>query len=445
MSAAPGASSAATDVSSAAHSSTSGFYRGYFLALLFLSYALYALDRSVMLVLVEPIKRDLGFTDGQMGIIIGPAFSIVFALSGIPLGLLADRRSRRNIVAGCLALWSVATGACGLAYSFLQMAIGRMVVGGAISGGAPAAMSIISDIYRPERRATAMSVYYAGGSLGAVLSFGIGSIIAVNYGWRAALYSAAAPGVIVAVLMMLTVREPERGASEGAGGSRAAQIGFRATLAFIWKQKAAVHILIGLMCLHAVGNGGMAFFASFMIRSHGMPLKEAGALISLLYLCATPLSQVVSGMVADHLGKFDVRWRVRLGWLGSIGSFLSISSMMLAGSKLGMAVAFVCWAFSTGLYQGPVYAMLQSLVGPRMRGTIGSLQFVLTAAIGGAVGPLFVGILSDALSSRFGTDSLRYALLTLGCLYLWACVHFVLSERRVRGDLDRVQQETVPA
>jgi MFS family permease len=420
-------------------------YRGWFLALLFLSYALYALDRSVMLVLVEPIKKDLGFTDSQMGIIIGPAFSIVFAVCGIPLGMLADRRSRRNIVAACLALWSVATGACGLVSSFLQMAASRMVVGGAISGGTPAAMSIISDIFKPERRATAMSIYYAGGSLGAVLSFGIGSIIAANHGWRAALYTAAAPGLIVAALLMLTVREPERGASESAGTARDVPVGFRGTLAFIWKQKSAVHILIGLMFLHAVGNGGMSFFASFMIRSHGMGLKEAGGLISLLYLGATPLSQVVCGMVADYLGKFDSRYRVRLGWLGSLGSFVSISVMMLAGSKFGMGVGFACWAFSTGLYQGPLYAMLQSLVGPRMRGTIGSLQFVLTAAIGGAVGPLFVGTLSDALASRFGTDSLRYALLALGCFYLWACVHFILSERRVGGDLARVQLEAVAA
>ena len=411
-------------------------YKAYVLVLLFLVYALYALDRSIINVLVEPIKNELHLTDSQMGIIMGPAFSVCFALFGIPLGILSDRSNRRNIIAACVGLWSIATGLCGLAQNFIQMTLGRIAVGTGISGGTPASMAIISDIFPATQRATALSVFYAGGAFGAVTAFGGGSWIAAQYGWRTALMVAMVPGIFLSAMLYLTVREPLRGLSDGrvqAGAS----IPVTQVLRFIWNQRSIVHMILGLIFLHAVGNGAMAFFASFMIRSHGMTLGETGAMISLLYLVTTPISQICAGLLADFLGRFDERWRIRLGSIGSVLSLIAISSMMIVESKTGMAIAFACWAFSTGIYQSPIYALLQTLVKPQMRATIGSIQFVVTAAIGGALGPLFVGMLSDHLSIQYGLESLRYAIFALGLFYLWAAAHFMLGERHVRSDLAR--------
>lgn len=414
-------------------------YRGYVLFLLFLVYALYAMDRSVIQVLVEPIKSELHLSDSQIGIIIGPAFSIFFAIAGVPLGLLADRVNRRNMVALVVALWSIATGLCGAVQNFFQMAVGRAAVGTGISGGTPASMAMISDIFPAAWRATALSVFYMGGTFGAAAAFAGGAWAAAHFGWRNTLWLAAVPGLVLALVIYFTVREPTRGSSDSKHHA-SKTFSIRETLFFIARQRAVVQIIFGLIFLHMVGNGLMAFLASFLIRTHGMGLSEAGSMISLLYFVTAPVSQIIAGLLADFLGRYDVRWRLRLGPLGSVICTAAMCAMTVVESKTGAAVCFALWGFSSGLYQAPLYALLQSMVKPQMRATMGSIQFVLTAAIGGALGPMFVGMVSDYLAPKYGADSLRYAMFSLGLFYLWAAVHFVLAERHLKRDLAYAEQ-----
>ena len=415
-------------------------YMAYVLFLLFMVYALYAMNRSVLLVLVEPIKRELGFSDSQMGFIIGPAFSIFFAIAGIPCGLLADRTNRRNMVALVVAGWSIATGLCGTVQSFMQMAIGRAAVGMGIAGGPPASQAMISDIFPAAWRATALSFFYIGGTIGAVTAFGAGAWAAARFGWRETLVLAAIPGLVVALLIYLTVREPVRGLSDGPGsatGSRSVGETFR----FILGQRSAVQIILGLVLLHMVGNGLMAFLASFLMRTHGMTLKEAGGMISFLYFATSPVSQIVAGFLADYLGRYDVRWRLRLGPLGSVFCAFAMCTLTLVDSKTAAGTFFALWALGAALYQAPLYALLLSMVKPHMRATMSSIQFVLTAAIGGALGPLFVGAVSDWLSPVYGENSMRYALFIQGLFYLWAALHFILGERRLKENIARAEQD----
>lgn len=414
-------------------------YMGYVLFLLLVVYTLYAMDRSIVLVLVESIKNDLNLTDTQMGIIIGPAFSIFYAIAGVPLGLLADRINRRNMIAFVVGAWSIATGLCGAANNFIQLAFARAAVGLGESGGAPASMAMISDIFPANWRASALSVFYLGGSIGAALAFAGGSWAAAHFGWRTALWLAAVPGLVVSALIYFTVREPVRGLSDNQAGP-ASKTSIRETFAFIIRQRAVVQVILGLIFLHMVGNGLMAFVSSFLIRSHDMALSEVGGMISLLKVLTTPISMIAAGLLADYLGRYDVRWRLRLGPLGAVLSAAAMCMMTLVESKTAVAVCFAIWAFSGGLYQAPLYALLQNMVKPHMRATIGSIQFVLTAAIGGALGPLLVGTLSDFLAPRFGTDSLRYALFFLGLFYIWAAMHFILGERHLKGNLMRAEQ-----
>ena len=298
---------------------------------------------------------------------------------------------------------------------------------------------MISDIFPPDWRATATSVFYIGGAFGTVAAFGGGAWVAAHYGWRTALLLAAVPGLILATLFYLTVKEPIRGLSDGKNKA-SRKVSARETLRFIYKQRAVTQIVLGLVFLHMVGNGLMAFVASFLIRSHDMSLSEAGSTISLLYFVAAPISQLASGFVADYLGRHDVRWRLRLGPLGSVFCVVAICAMTVVESRTAALALFAAWAMGTGLYQGPLYALLQTMVKPQMRATMGSIQFVLTAAVGGALGPMLVGLISDFLSPQFGTDSLRYALFILGLFYLWAAAHFIFGERHLKTDLARAEK-----
>lgn len=414
-------------------------YMIYVLFLLLLVYALYGMHRSILFVLVEPIKNELHFSDSQIGIIAGPAFSISFAIAGIPFGLLADRVNRRNLVALVVACWSIATGLCGAAQNMLQMAIGRAAVGTAISGGPPACMAMISDIFPAKWRATAISVFFVGGAIGTVAAFGGGAWLAAHYGWRVTFAFSAVPGLIVAALLYFSVTEPVRGLSDGEQHA-SKKLSIRETFGFIYRQRSVCQILAGLICLHVAGYGLMAFLASFLIRSHGMTLSEAGSLISLLYFVISPISQLGAGLIADYLGRLDIRWRLRLGPLGSIFCLLAMGAMTLVDSRAAAAACFGAWILGAGFYQGPLYALLQTAVKPQMRATMGAIQFVLTGALGAALGPLFVGAVSDLLAPAYGADSLRYALSLVSLFYLWAAIHFILGERRLAADIARAEQ-----
>ncbi len=330
-------------------------YMGYVLFLLFLVYGLYGMHRMVIGLLVEPIKGELQLSDSQMGIIIGPAFSLFFAIAGVPFGLLADRVNRRNMVAALIAAWSMATGLGGMAQNFLQMAMSRAAVGMGIAGGPPACMAMITDIFPSAWRTTALSVFYMGGAIGGATAFGAGAWAVAHFGWRSTLWLAALPGVLVAILIYLTVREPLRGLSDGRHDD-VKHLSVRKTFEFIIRQRTVVQITLGLIFLHMVGHGLMNFMSSFLIRTHNVSLSEAGSTISMLYFITAPISQIAAGFLADYLGRFDVRWRLRLGLLGSILSALALGSMTLVDSSGGAALLFAAWSLCSGLLQAPLYA-----------------------------------------------------------------------------------------
>ena len=411
-------------------------YRYYVLFLLMLLYVLTTIDRGIITVLIEPIKNELGLSDTDAALLIGPAFAVFFVLAGIPLGRLADRTSRRGVAAACLFVWSVMTGLCGLANNFVQLAIGRIGVGVGEAGGPPAAVAMISDIFSAKRRASASAFFYAGAALGIMISFGIGGWIAAHYGWRTAFFAAALPGILLALLIILTVREPPRGLSEGAAPNMEV-MPFGQTMRFVLSQRSLLHILTGATLGQAVGAGGMAFFVSYMLRSHGMDLPTAGLTVAFCYGISSTVGVLGFGWLADTLAVRDVRWRCRLPTLTLATSIFTFTALVMAPSRLSMTIALALWSFSCSGYTASSYALFQSLVKVRMRATIGSIQFIVLAVVGGSVGPMVVGMGSDALASMLGKDSLRFALLSLVVLYLWAVMHYIRAERTLVNDLQR--------
>jgi MFS family permease len=414
-------------------------YRNYVLFLMFLVYTLTALDRGIIMALIEPIKREMDLTDTQVGLLIGPAYAIFFFIAGIPLGRLADRSSRRALVSSTLFIWSLLTACSGIAQNFMHLVLARIGVSVGKAGGPPAAVALISDIFPAERRAFASAFFYAGASFGVIIAFGAGSWIATHYDWRIAFFAAAAPGLLLAPLIYLTVREPARGMADNLAATAGEKASLRDTFAFMLRQRALLHVYAGATLCMLVGIGGMSFFVSYMVRLQGMSLASAGMTVSIYYGICSAAGIIVFGWLGDRLAKRDVSWRSRMPALTTSVSLIFFTGILLAPNPSTMTIFLTLWAlFSTG-FVATSYALLQSLVRPQMRATIASAHFIGQAVVAGSVGPFLVGWLSSRFAVEHGAEGLRYALLSLTAFYLWAVAHYAFGVRSVASDLERAK------
>ena len=412
----------------------------YTLAILTLVYLVNVLNRLLIGILVQPIKEEFGVSDGAMGLLTGFVFVTFYGLAGIPLARLADRGVRRNIVAIALSLWSLLTALCGLTQSFLQMAIARAGVGIAEAAATPASISMLSDLYPVDRRATALGVLNAGANAGTLIALPLGGWINDLYGWRAAFIVVGLPGLLLALVLRLTVREPSRERIESAQQSGSTS-SLMDTLAYLWSVRTYRHLALSVGFFDMILYAFYAFGASFLARSHGMSTTESGIWLGLILggLCA--VGMVLGGVLTDKLQRRDERWGV---WLPALA--LSIATPAAALFVLlpeVRAALFFLGVFSvlggSGVAVVCVYALSQSLVDSRKRAvSIAVLLFTMNF-IGGGGGPLLTGTLSDFLGESFGEDSLRYALLAISSFQLWGIVHLLLAARTIRSDLARAR------
>lgn len=190
-------------------------YRRYALSVLVLVYISSHVDRNILGILLQPIKQDLKLTDTELGFLSGTAFAIFYATLGVPVAWLADRGNRRNIIAIAIALWSAMTALCGLTQNFWQLGLARIGVGIGEAGSSPPSHSIISDLYPPRQRSSAMAIYALGVYIGAMLGYLVGGYVSEYVGWRATFFVVGLPGLAIALLVRRTLREPPRGYSEG--------------------------------------------------------------------------------------------------------------------------------------------------------------------------------------------------------------------------------------
>lgn len=415
-------------------------YRNYVLFLMFLVYTLTALDRGIIMALIEPIKREMDLTDAQVGLLIGPAYAVFFFIAGIPFGRLADRSSRRALISSTLFVWSLLTACSGIAQNFVQLVLARIGVSIGEAGGPPAAVALISDIFPAERRAFASAFFYAGASFGVMIAFGAGSWIATHYDWRIAFFAAAAPGLLLAPLIYLTVREPARGMADKLAVDDSERPSLRTTLAFMLRQRSLLHVYAGATLCMLVGIGGMSFFVSYMVRLQGMTLADAGLTVSLYYGICSGIGIVAFGWLGDRLARRDVRWRSGMPALTTAVSLIFFTGILLAPNPSTMTIFLTLWAIFSPGFVATSYALLQSLVRPQMRATMASVHFIGQAVIAGSIGPFLVGWLSSRFSVNHGVEGLRYALLSLTVFYLWAVLHYALGTRSVAGDIERARQ-----
>lgn len=383
-------------------------YRRYVLWILTGVYAFNFIDRQILVILQEPIKADLDLSDTQLGLLTGFAFAIFYVTLGIPIARLADKANRKNIVTIALAVWSGMTAISGLAQNYWQLLLARIGVGVGEAGGSPPAHAMISDYFPPEKRATALATYSTGIYIGIFLGFLVGGIVGQQYGWRIAFFALGIPGILYAILMYFTVREPVRGAQDKQHTGD--QPSFIEAMRLLFSKRAFVYFAFGTG-IHTFANYGVGnWFPSFLVRSHGMDIQSVGIWMALSAGIGGGLGTFFGGYLADKLGVRDLRW---YGWLAVIADgvnlFLLYYLFFGENTQLVLYTTFVM-NFAGAIYLGPSIAVAHNLVSAKMRAMASAILFFILNLIGLGFGPLVIGLLSDYLSPTYGVEALRYAM-----------------------------------
>jgi MFS family permease len=412
-------------------------YRRYVLFLLTIVYALNFVDRQILVILQESIKADMALSDAQLGLLTGFAFAIFYVSVGIPIARWADVGNRKNIVAGAIAVWSGMTALSGLTQNFYQLLLARIGVGIGEAGGSPPSHSILSDYYPAKERGRAMAIYSTGVYLGILIGFIVGGWVNEHYGWRIAFFAVGLPGLLVALIVKFTIREPIRGIADGV--KIKTSVTFKETLSILWALKSFRYFALasGLtaFCSYGIGN----FLPSFLIRSHGFETTQVGISLAITAGLGGIIGTYAGGHFADKLGLKDMRWYLWVPAIPAIFAPLLITSaMFMDDSTLALACLFVSTVFGA-LYLGPVIAITHTLVNPNMRAMSSAILFLVLNLIGLGCGPLVVGLISDALTPSLGSDALRYAIAGVSFVGLLSMLAFYRAAKYLPEDLAKQQ------
>jgi MFS family permease len=411
----------------------SAAYLGWVVFVLFWVQALNIVDRHVFGLTIPGLKAEFALSDQMLGALAGLAFAVFYTVAGIPVARWADRGVRRSIIALSLFVWSGMTAACGVVQNAWQLALARVLVGVGEAGGSPPTHSIVTDYFPLERRGRAMGLVSMGGSVGIVLSLVVGGWIAENWGWRQVFLWMGIPGVALALLIRLTLREPPRGRFDA--GADFAPVSFRETLAFLAGVPAFLHISLAGSLYSFAGYGAAIWNPTFLGRVHGMNVAEAGLELSLRSAVFAIPGVMAGGFLGDWLARRDVRWYQWMPALGGVAHVPFVVAFLLWPDAQTGLWFLIPSALLGGLWAAPGHAMVQSLARPQMRATASALMLLLFNLIGFGLGPWLVGLINDLLEPRFGAEAIRYSLLCILGASLWAALHNALAARTLARDL----------
>jgi predicted MFS family arabinose efflux permease len=409
-------------------------YRNYVLAMLTLVYVFNFIDRQLLVILQESIKKDLQLSDTQLGLLSGFTFAIFYVTMGIPIARLADQRNRRNIVAISLGLWSVMTAFSGLARNFFQLLMARIGVGVGEAGGSPPAHAMISDYFKPEHRATALSIYSTGIYFGMMFGFVMGGYLNENLGWRVAFFVLGIPGVLFSLLFYFTVKEPRRGATD-VDASGQPDHSLKDVLGILFSKK--TFIFLGLATgLHAFCIYGIFNWApSFLARLHGMSNSDIGVSLGFILGIGGAIGSFAGGYLSDRLGRKDRRWYLKMPATAIIISIPFVVGALFIPNAIASQICFGIASSIYSMYLGPSIAVAHQLVPASMRALTSAILFLVLNLIGLGFGPLVVGMLSDALTPSLGIEALRWAMAALVVVSTTAVLLFFAAARNIESDV----------
>jgi len=402
--------------------------RNLALFILFLVSTLNFLDRYMFSVLVPSIKTELQLTDTEVGFVTGLAFSLFYATMGVPIARLADRTSRRGVLATAVALWSAMTVATGFIQSFAQLAMARIMMGLGEAGATPPSHAIIADLFPRARRASALAVFGMGSPVGLAIGFIAGAYISQHYGWRYALFAFGVPGVLLAIVVRFCLPAPQQQPTEGMRS-------LRADLADLFKRKAFVHNTVGGALYALLGLGTIAWAPSFFVRVHQMPIAQVGFWLAIVLGVSQVLGMTTGGLLSDRLAARDLRW---YNWMCAIAVILAAPFFVLTfmWPTAQMAMVWMVIPFFLGQVKfGPQAAVTQAIAGPDRRAVAASAFFLINGLAGGA-GAQLIGILSDAFRADYGERAIGVAISIIAIVTSgWAGLHFWLASRTLRTDV----------
>jgi len=420
--------------------------RWYVLIVMCLIYALNIADRYVVSTVLEPIRLELRLTDAGVAFLTGVPLALFYSGFGLALAWLADRSNRRNIVATCLILWSGFTVLCGLSLRYWHLLMSRMGVGVGEAGGTPSSSAIVADYFPAHRRPMAFTVFALGAPIGAWLGADLAGATAHAFGWRAAFLALGVPGVLLGILVFLTIREPARGGLDAATAD--AKPSLPDSLKFVWRQKAAFHVIMASGVCSLWGWGLIWWTPTFLMRTYGLNVGQAGAVTGPIHLVGGTLATVVTAWLFSRPSMVDPR---RVLWVLAAGIGVTTIPSILAYWTHSLELAkWMFWAFIPAIYFfiGPCMGLLQNLTPAPMRAMVFAWSGLVGNLFNLIVAPQAVGAMSDWFAGAGGANavSLRLALLVLAPTGFWAVYHFYLATKTIVEDEIRAigpQNETM--
>lgn len=419
-------------------------YRYYVLAALTTGGVLNIADRLILSILLEDIKADFGFSDTEIGLITGLAFTAFYVVFGIPIAWLADRRSRRTIIALSIATWSVMTALCGAATGFWTLFVARMGVGIGESGSGPAGLSLLRDYFRNHELGRAMGFSTLGATIGTATGLMVGGYFADLLGWRMAFVMLGVPGVIFAAVFFLTVREPERGRYDARAAPAARSDGpgaglssWLATLKSLLGNRLYVGVTLAYACMIVTGYAFATWLASIMLRNFAVTTADVGFYLGLAFVLGGIPGPLLGGYLTDYLVRVDPRWRA---WLPALATLLCLPIFWLC-----LASTSFWWflgIFSLGylvflVAQPPTLSLLQLAVRPDERAMAVAVAMLFNNLVGQALGGFLIGLTSTSLSASHGALSLSYAVLSVSvCFAIPAAALYLWTAKSIRADFE---------
>jgi MFS family permease len=423
---------------------SSPWYPYYVLGVLTVCYVVNTVDRSQILAAsLQAIKREFGASDFQMGMLTGLPFAVFYSTMGIPIAALADRWSRRSVLALAVAGWSAMTALFGMAVNFVMLFCFRVGTAVGEAGGSPPSHSLISDYFPKSKRGTAFSIFALAVPIGTSLGAAIGGWGNQHLGWRSTFMFVGFPGLLLALLVRFTVVEPPRGYADGVARATATAPapGMFQVLRFLWARSSFRHMCLATALHSVVWYAAGAFNNAFLQRSHQMTAAQAGYWIS-TFAAIGGVGTFLGGFAADRLSArlHDRRWYL---WVPGIATLVSVPFQFLTYLSPNLSVAlpaFAAMMCMAAVFFGPSFAMTQALATLRMRSVATSVLLFVQTLIGQGIGPSVAGFISDRLAPSFGASSLRYSLVIVGLVNIWAAAHYALGTRTLRQDLEATEK-----
>lgn len=407
----------------------------YVLGVLFVVYIINFVDRSVLAVLLEPIKAEFALSDTELGLLSGLVFALFYVTLGVPIGYLADRWSRRNIIVGSMLVWCSMTVACGAAASFVQLLFARIGVAAGEAGCVAPAQSMISDYFSPEQRTSALALFASGAPIGVFIALLVGGWLEQWVGWRGALIAVGLPGILVAFIVLFTVREPRRGMSGSAvTADSSPALSLADALRALAKRRTLLVVAVAGGLQGMVTYGVSGWLPAYYVRSSDLAPANISTILAVISGLVAGLGTILGGAAAGWLARRDRRW---LLWIPAIATAMATPlyvAVLMTPNVYSSFALLVPAAFLSSVFIAPLLSVAHGVSGVALRGTGIALVLFVSNLLGIGGGALLVGVISDALSDLGPADSLRQGLLLLMVANVVAAAGYLLATRHLVSD-----------